>query len=75
MKTDKVILQKSIKYLSVTVILMFLGPSIIYQAFKNEEHALYIPVLILGLFFSFGAIALGFYSFKLILRALFGKNR
>ncbi|NER13276.1 hypothetical protein GWK08_07490 [Leptobacterium flavescens] len=74
MNTDRELLQKSFKFFSITVILMFLGPFVIHQAFKNEGHPFYIPVLILGLIISFGAIVLGFYSLRLILRAIFSKK-
>lgn len=74
MSTDRTLLFKSIKYFSITVAMMFTGPVVIYQAFKNEGHDFYWPVLILGLLISFGAIAMGFYSLRTMMRALFNKN-
>ncbi|NAS30922.1 hypothetical protein GTQ40_08065 [Flavobacteriaceae bacterium R38] len=75
MKTDKLLLQKGIKFLSITLVLMFLGPGLIYEAFKNSDHQLYMLVLVIGAIFSIGAIGLGFYSLKLIIDSLFGKKR
>ncbi|WP_340073462.1 DUF6095 family protein [Leptobacterium sp. I13] len=70
MKTKKALL-KSTKLFVFTLIAMFTGPIIIYQAFKNEEHPWYIPVLIIGLSISFGSIVLGFIALKTLLTSLF----
>jgi len=74
MKTDKDLLVKGIKYIAYTIALMFSAPVVIYQAFKNQEHPLYWPVLIVGLIMGIAAIAMGFYSIKVILDSLFGKK-
>ncbi|SDL46004.1 DUF6095 family protein [Kriegella aquimaris] len=74
MRTDKNLLVKGLKYLSITIGLMFLAPTVIYQAFKNQEHPFYWPVLIIGLILAIGAIAGGFYSMKIIMDALFQKK-
>ncbi|MBT8183739.1 MAG: hypothetical protein KJN76_02775 [Eudoraea sp.] len=58
----------------MTVLLMFLAPGLIYQAFKNHENPLFWPVLILGLILAVGAIALGFYGIKVLMDAFFGKK-
>ncbi len=74
MNTDKDLLVKGIKYVAYAIALMFTAPVVIYQAFKNEEHPLYWPVLIVGLILGVAAIAMGFYSIKVILDSLFGKK-
>jgi uncharacterized membrane protein HdeD (DUF308 family) len=74
MSTDRTLLFKSIKFFSITAIMMFTGPILIYQAFKNEDHPFYWPVLILGLLISFGSVALGFFSLRTMMRALFSKK-
>lgn len=74
MRTDKALLIKGLKLIAYTIALMFLAPGVIYQAFKNQEHPLYWPVLIVGLIFGIAAVALGFYSIKVILDSLFGKK-
>ena len=73
--TDKALLLKGLKYIAYTVALMFTAPFAIYQAFKNQEHPLYIPVLIIGIVLAIAAISMGFYSIKLIIDALFGKKK
>ena len=75
MATDKALLVKGIKYLAITALTMFLAPVVIYQAFKNEEHQWYIPVLVIGLILALVAIILGFYGIKLLVDSLFGKKK
>jgi hypothetical protein len=53
---------------------MFVAPFGIYQAFKNSEHPLYIPVLVFGIICAVAAIALGFLSVKTITSAFFDKS-
>lgn len=72
-RTNKELLLKGIKYLAYTVALMFTAPVVIYQAFKNQEHPWYLPVLIVGAILALAAIAMGFYSIKTVVDALFGK--
>lgn len=65
---------KGLKYLAYTVALMFTAPIVLYQAFKNQEHAFYIAVLILGIILAVAAIGMGFYSIKTVVDSLFGKK-
>ena len=74
-KTDKDLLMKGVRFLTYTVILMFTAPIMVYQAFKNQDHPLYIPVLVLGCILGLGAIVMGFVSIKTIIDALFGKKK
>jgi NADH:ubiquinone oxidoreductase subunit 5 (subunit L)/multisubunit Na+/H+ antiporter MnhA subunit len=74
MKTNKAMFLKGVKFLGFTVALMFTAPFTIYQAFKNQEHPFYLPVLILGFLLAIGAIGMGFWSIKIIVDAFFGKS-
>nr|WP_299068949.1 DUF6095 family protein [uncultured Allomuricauda sp.] len=74
MRTDKELLVKGLKFIGYTVAFMFLAPFVLSQAFKNQEHPAYIPVLIIGLLLAVAAIGLGFYSIKIFMDALFGKK-
>lgn len=74
MKTDKTLLIKGLKYMGITIALMFTAPVILSQAFKNQGHPFYWPVLIIGGLLAIGAIAGGFYSIKVIMDALFGRK-
>jgi ABC-type enterochelin transport system permease subunit len=66
---------KGVKNLVYTVGLMFLAPIVLYQAFKNQEHPLFIPVLILGFILAIAAIGMGFYSIKILMQALFDDSK
>lgn len=74
MSTDKELLLKGLRFIFYTIFLMFLAPFVLFQAFKNQDHAFYIPVLILGSILAIAAIGMGFYSIKTFIDALFGKK-
>lgn len=65
---------KGVKFLAYTVALMFTAPVVLYQAFKNQDHPWFIPVLVIGGILALGAIGMGFYSIKTVVDALFGKS-
>ncbi|MCO5723865.1 DUF6095 family protein [Robiginitalea marina] len=75
MPTDKTLLLKGVKRLAYTLALMFSGPIVLYQAFKNQDHPWYLPVLVVGGLLALGAIAMGFYSIKTLVDALFGGRK
>ncbi|WP_072990955.1 DUF6095 family protein [Pseudozobellia thermophila] len=75
MRTDKEMLVKGIKSLAYTVLLMFLAPIVLYQAFKNQENILFWPVLIVGLILAVAAVAMGFYSIKIVVDSMFGPKK
>ncbi len=75
MKTNKVLLVKGIKYMGITILLMFTAPVILSQAFKNQGHPFFWPVLVIGSLLAIGAIAGGFYGIKVIMDALFGSKK
>ncbi len=71
---DKPLFIKSLRSFFYTVLLMFLAPFVIYEAFKNQQHPLYWPVLILGLILAIAAVVMGFYSIKKLMDAIFDKK-
>lgn len=75
MKTDRDLLLKGVKRLAWTLALMFSGPVVLYQAFKNQDHPWYIPVLVIGGLLAIGAVGMGFYSIKTLVDALFGRKK
>lgn len=75
MRTNKELLVKGLRFIAYTVALMFTAPVILYQAFKNEEHPWFLPVFIIGIILGVAAIAMGFYSIKVILGAVFGDKK
>ena len=73
--TDKKLLVTGLRRLGITLLLMFTAPVVLYEAFKNQGHPFYYPVLIVGGLLALGAIAMGFYGIKTLVDALFGKRR
>ena len=63
-------LKRGIKRLIVCVFLCFAGPVVLSQAFKNEDHPYFLPVLFIGLFTMISAISYGAWGILTITRAL-----
>lgn len=72
--TDKALLVKGIKKMSISLIFMFLGPTLLYVAFSNQEKPLYIPILIVALAICTLAIFFAFKGLRIILDSLFKRN-
>ncbi len=72
--TNKDVLVKGIKTMGVSLICMFLGPTLIYVAFSNQEKPLYIPILIVGIIVCILAIYLAFRGLKTIMDSMFNSN-
>lgn len=70
MSFNKTEINKGLRYLAVSLPCMFLGPIVIYSAFSNKEHFLYIPVLIFGVAVCFFAAFIGFRGIKRIIAGL-----
>jgi len=73
--TDKKLLATGLRRLAITLLLMFTAPVVLYEAFKNQGHPFYYPVLIAGAFLALGAVAMGFYGIKTLIDALFRPKR
>jgi len=69
--TNKELLKKGIKYLAAALPLSFLGPSILYSSFNNQDKPLFIPILILGFIFFFGAMFCIFKGIMTVVKAVF----
>lgn len=74
-ETDKELLGKGVQRMAISLIFMFIGPVIIHSAFKNQDHPLYIPILILGLLAAGFAIFMGFRGIKTLMDAFFGRKK
>lgn len=74
-RTDKEVLTKGLKKMGISLILMFLGPTVIYVAFSNQEKPLYIPLLILGILACAFAIYFAFKGLNTILDSMFKNNK
>jgi putative Mn2+ efflux pump MntP len=68
---NKEILAKGIKYLAGALPLVFIGPSVIYNAFMNKQNNWHYLVLAIGIVACFGAMFLMFWGLKMIMKSLF----
>jgi hypothetical protein len=71
MATNKEVLSKGIKYLSGALPLMFIGPSLIYNAFMNKQNVWHYLVLAIGIIACLGAMFLMYLGLKTIMKSLF----
>jgi len=74
MASDKKTIFKGIKFLAFALPLMFLGPTVLYSAFKNKEHFLYYPVLALGIICCILAMMFMFKGIKMMTDGLFNEK-
>ena len=75
MGTNKSVLAKGVKYLAGSLPLLFLGPVVITSAFKNENHPLYVYVLLLGIIIALAAMFLIFKGITTLLKSLFDADK
>jgi uncharacterized membrane protein YfcA len=75
MATNKEMLQKGVKYLAGALPLMFIGPSVIYNAFMNKQTNWHYLVLAFGIIFCLLSVYLAFKGIKTITDALFDGNK
>ncbi|MEH6536307.1 MAG: DUF6095 family protein [Psychroserpens sp.] len=73
-RTDKEVLVKGIKTMGLTVILMFLGPTLFYVGLSNPDKPLYIPILIAAAIICILAIYFAFKGLKTIMDSMFKKS-
>lgn len=71
MATNKDLLAKGVKYLFGALPLMFLGPTIIFNAFMNKHTNWHYLVLIIGCAICLTSMALAFKGLKTMTDALF----
>ena len=71
MSTNKELLSKGVKYLAWALPLLFIGPSLIYNAFINKENVWHYLVLGIGIMICFGAVFLMVLGLKTMMRSLF----
>jgi hypothetical protein len=73
MHTNKEILNKGIKHLAYALPLLFIGPSLIYNAFINKQNIWHWLVLAIGVLLCFVAVYQMFKGLNTIMKSLFGK--
>lgn len=73
-RTNRELLVKGFQNLGISLVLMFLGPTIIYLALSNKEKPLYILLLILGILGCSAAVYFAFRGINKILDCMFKNN-
>lgn len=68
---NRKVLSKGINYLAWALPLLFIGPSVIYNAFINKQNGWHYLVLAIGIIACLGAVYLMFMGLKTIMRSLF----
>jgi hypothetical protein len=71
MSTNKELLSKGVKYLAWALPLLFIGPSLIYNAFINKENAWHYLVLGIGIAICISSVYLIVLGLKTMMRSLF----
>lgn len=75
MATNKELLAKGVKYLFGALPLMFLGPSVIYNAFMNKDNNWHYLVLVIGCAICITAIFLAFKGIKTMTDSIFNDGK
>ncbi|MGC4039405.1 MAG: DUF6095 family protein [Flavobacterium sp.] len=75
MPDNKKLLDKGIKYMLYALPLMFLGPSVIYNAFINKQNAWHYLVLGVGIILSLLAVYFMFKGIKTLTDVLFNHDK
>lgn len=73
MATDKQLLVKGIKYLAITALLMFIGPTLLYVVLGDRSTTVFLPLLIIGILICAFAIYMGFKGIKTVMQSIFSK--
>jgi len=72
---NKNLLNNGIKYIVWALPMFFIGPTVINSAFKNQSHAMYIPILGLGIIFCIVAVVLVFKGLQTLMQSLFNDKK
>jgi len=75
MATNKELLSKGVKYLFGALPLMFIGPSVMYNAFMNKKNDFHYVVLSIGCLLSITAVVLAFIGLNTIVKAVFNDEK
>ncbi len=75
MADNKKLLDKGIKYMLYSLPLMFIGPSVIYNAFINKKNVWHYLVLAIGIALCLFAVYFMFKGIKTLTDALFDNDK
>ena len=66
--------KKGLKNIFLSLLLMFVGPTLLFQSFKNQNHPWFEGVLIISLILCLLSIFIGFKGLKNIMSFIFKKE-
>ena len=66
--------KEGLKNILISFLLMFLGPTLIFQSFKNQDHPWFEIVLSIAFIFCISAVYFGFKGLKRIVDSIFKKK-
>ena len=69
------LLRKGLRRVAWFISLAFIGPVVLFQAFKNQDHPFYLPVLAMGILICVFCIGFGFLGIRTLTDALLGKKK
>lgn len=75
MATDRELLAKGVKYLFGALPLMFIGPSVMYNAFMNKHTQWHYMVLAVGIAICLTSVFLAFKGIRTMTNALFNDGK
>ena len=75
MSDNKKLFDKGVKYMLYALPLMFIGPSVIYNAWINKQNVWHYLVLAVGILLSFLAVYFMFKGIKTLTDALFQNDK
>ena len=75
MATDRELLAKGVKYLFGALPLMFIGPSVMYNAFMNKHTQWHYLVLAVGIAICLTSVFLAFKGIRTTTNALFNDGK
>lgn len=70
-KTNRDLLVKGLQNMGICLVLMFLGPTLVYIAFSNQDKPTYPLVLIIAILVCAGAILFLFRGIHIVMKSLF----
>lgn len=73
MNTNKDLLSKGIKYITISLPCLFIGPAVIHFAFINKLQTLYYLILVVGVGVCITAMVMLFKGLNTIMKSLFNK--
>ena len=65
---------KGFKNILFSFFLMFVGPTLLFQSFKNEDHPWFVPMLTISIIICILSIIFGIKGLKNIMNSIFKKK-